>query len=363
MLCAFDRDAMVGTAGAFRFSLNVPGDTAQAAGITEVGVLPTHRRRGILNEMMRRQLADIKAWGEPLAILWASEGNIYQRFGYGMATQRATIDIERDRATFLDRETPPSRVRLVGRDDAVRLLPDVYRRATAGVPGCIERTEDWWRHGLRDPVHRRGGGGPLFHALLETEAGGEAFASYRVHSKWGDDGTPAGWLEVVEAVGTTPDATRATWGYLFGVDLASRIKAFRLPADHPLPLMVAEPRRLRFSLGDAIWLRVVDVEAALSARSYRGDGSVVFDLADSVCPWNEGCWGLEVVSGRAHVERTSAPADLRLGAAELGAAYLGGVELGRLVQAGRVHELTAGAAARADELFRSDRAPWCPDPF
>ena len=364
MLCAFQGAAMVGVAGALQFSLAVPGGELPTAGVTLVGVRPSHRRRGVLTAMMRHQLDDVRAWGEPLAILWASESNIYHRFGYGLATLRATIDVEPDRATFRAPSLPFGRIRLIPLDEALRILPDLHERARAGSPGTFRRSPTWWtERRLADSARHRRGGGPMFRAALEVDGRAEGYALYRVHSSWGESGLPEGWLDVLEALGTTPLATREIWRFLFGVDLVARVRADRLRPDHPLLLTLAEPRRLRLRLLDGIWLRVVDVRAALGARAYADTGSLIFDLIDPFCPWNAGRWRLEAGPGGARLAPTADPPDLRLDASDLGAAYLGGVSFSQLVRAARVEELRPGAAHRADALFHTPIAPWCPDDF
>ena len=157
----------------------------------------------------------------------------------------------------------------------------------------------------------------------------------------------------------SPQATAEIWRFLFDVDWMSRIEAHLLPVDHPLFFLLAEPRLMRFTLTDALWVRVVDVGEALSRRSYLGEQEVVFDMRDTFCPWNEGRW--RVTPGGA--ERTDAAAGLRLDVPALGSVYLGGFTFAELARAGRVEELRPGALVRADELFRGDRAPWCVEIF
>ena len=363
-LCAFDDDAMVGTAAAFRFSLTIPGNEVPATAVTMVGVLPSHRRQGILTGMMRRQMAQAREWNEPVAILWASEAAIYQRFGYGLATRQAFFDIERDRALFRDARPRTGRVRLVTLDEATKVLPYIYDRIRPTIPGMVSRSQQWWKHHrLADPEDHRRGGGPMFRAVLEIDGMAEGYALYRIHSKWGDDGVPSGSVQVLEAVATSPTATREIWGFLFGIDLVARIKGMFLPSDHPLQLMLSEMGRLRFQLTDALWLRIVDVQAALTARSYAGEGSIVLEMTDSFCPWNEGRWRLDAAADGARLRPSADSADLVLDATDIGAAYLGGVSFGELARAGRVTEVNDGAIRRADALFLTSRAPWCAEIF
>jgi predicted acetyltransferase len=362
MLGAYADGALVGTAADYPFELTIPGGELPAAGVTAVGVLPSHRRRGALSGLMRRQLADARGRGEPLAVLWASEGGIYGRYGYGIATKAVGMEADRDRMVF---DAPPDAgalVRLVEADEAAEAFPPIYDRVRAETPGMFRRSEDWWKlYRLADPEHRRRGAGPKFHALLELDGQPEAYASYRVKQNW-DEGFPQSRLMVGEAVGTSPRATRELWRFLFGVDLVGRVQAWPLPPDNPLFLLTKEPKRLRLSTGDGLWLRILDIERALSARSYATEGDLVLELADSHVPENEGTWRLSAQDGAASVDRAREP-ELRLGVAALASAYLGEVSFSELQGAELVEELAEGATARADALFRSTRAPWCPEVF
>lgn len=357
MLIATDGKAIVAAAGAFPFEMTVPGGTVPAAGVTVVGVLPTHRRRGILTAMMRRQLDDTRAGNEPLAALWASEPTIYGRFGYGLASFCGEIDVPRERAALAVSDGRRGEVRIVTAEEALESFPALYDAVRAERPGMMSRTRDWWEHRrLRTQTHEAGG--PLVCALLELDSRPAGYALYRVNQKFESWGT-AGHVRVLEALGTTPDATREIWRYLLEFDWTSRVMAGRLPADHELLLLVADPSRLKFMVTDALWVRLVDVPAALRARSYDGDDPVVLDVSDMFLPDNAGRW--RIAGGQA--ERTNEEPDLRLDVNALGSTYLGGITFGDLLRAGRIEELREGAAARADALFRADRAPWCLEIF
>jgi predicted acetyltransferase len=364
LFAAYDGDKLVGTAGDFGLTLTIPGGELPAAGVTLVGVLPTHRRRGILTQLMRTEIDAMVRRGDALAILWATEAPIYGRYGYGMATAYASIKAERDR--FELRGDPPAvgEVRLVDEDEAARDLPPIYERVRRSRPGMFARSEAWWRnYRLPDPEHHRHGGGPRYFVVLAIDGVDEAYARYRVKDDWQDSITTS-TLRVIEAIATSPTATRELWRFLFGVDLVATVEAWALAADDPLFLLVTEPRRLRMRLGDALWLRILDVERALSARSYEGDGSVSLELGDGFLPHNAGAWQLQVSDGQAVVTRVESGAgELRLDVADLASAYLGGFGFTRLARAGRVEELAEGALDRADALFRTPVAPWCPEVF
>jgi predicted acetyltransferase len=359
MHAAWSDGAIVGGAGAFKFNLSVPGGDLPTAGVTVVGVYPTHRRRGVLRSLMRAQLDDAHERSEPLAALWASEETIYGRFGYGLASFAGEIKLAHEYTSFAQQFEPEGTIRFLEPDEARETVSPVYERARRLTPGMFSRDQLWWeQREVRDPEERREGAGPKRWVAYERDGSVDAYACYRHKPGW-DEGSTVAELRVIEAVAATPTAERDLWGYLLSIDWKATLSAYLLPPDHPLFLLLATPRRLRCRMGDGIWVRLVDVGAALSARTYSADGAVVFDVHDEFCPWNEGRWKLE--DGQA--ARADEDADIALSAQSLGSAYLGGVPFAALARAGRAEELRDGALQRADALFRWDRHPWCPEIF
>ena len=336
--------------------MTIPGGGELACpGVTWVGVLPTHRRRGVLTAMMRFQLDDIQARGEPLAALWASESLIYGRFGYGISAPVHELDALKANFAFRDDPGPVGSLRMVTREEAAELCPPVYERIRARRAGMLSRSETWWWEQRLYVGPGPPGTGPRFFAVYERDGRPEGYAFFRIRNKW-DDGMPQSAVAVVEALGETPEATREIWRFLFGVDLTEKVEAHVVDPGAGLWLGVADPRRLRIRLGDGVWLRLVDVDAALRARSWASDDSVVLEVDDSFCPWNDGCY-------RTGEGRVDAKPDLVLSAADLASAYLGGVDVYALAAAGRIDERTTGAVARADALFRTSLPPFCPEVF
>ncbi len=359
-LGAYDAERMVGGAAWWSTVLTVPGGEMPAAAVTSVGVLPTHRRRGALTSMMRRQLADIHERDVPLAALWASEGAIYQRFGYGLATFNATIEADRARIAFRGGTPPRGVIRFVDEPEARALLPRLFERVRAARPGFYSRSPEYWAAEVfYDPPHHRRGGGPALYVVHETDGTADGYAFYRIIQDWDARG-PKSTLQLFELQGSTAAATRELWEYVFGVDLVGTVRARPQPVDAPLLWMVSEPRRLGMTVGDGLWLRIVDVAKALEGRGYCGEDALVLELRDSVCDWNDGRWALEAGAGAARVERTTRAADLALDAGDLAALYLGGATFAELLAAGRCEELRPGAGQRFDALLRTDLAPWCP---
>jgi predicted acetyltransferase len=360
MLAAIDDGAIVGGAGAFGLRMTVPGGAQLGtAGVTIVGVLPTHRRRGILRSMMRVQLDDIHERREPLAALWASEETIYGRYGYGLASLVLGLEIPRVWGAYRDGIERVGSVRLVDPEEAAKLMPPVYDAVQRVTPGMYERAPSWWEiRQLSDPPEFRFGGGPKHYAVLEIHGEPQAYAIYRLHTGFGSLG-PETTLKCIEVLGSTPEAIQSIWRFLIDVDWTQTISAGFQPIDSPLFLLLARPNFSRPTIADGLWVRLVDVGAALSGRSYAGDGRVVVDVRDEFCPWNAGRWRVE--GGEA--SRTDDEADLALDVADLASAYLGGFTFRALARAGRVEELREAGIDRADALFRSDVAPWCPEIF
>jgi predicted acetyltransferase len=363
-LGAWDGETCVGTTGAFSFRMSVPGGAlVPAAGVTMVSVAPTHRRRGVLTSMMRRQLDDVRAAGEPLAVLTASEPDIYGRFGYGVATQqlRAEIDTTRVRLSVPE-GTDDVRLRLVPPAEASGACEAVYARLVPGRPGMIARAPGWERLPLLDPPGERAGASPLQCVLAERAGEVVGYALYTNKPQWEPAG--ANGVITVRYLGALdPAANAALWRYLFEVDLTSTVQFWNRPVDDAWQLLVSDIRRCGVSPRDGLFVRPVEVGAALEARTYQAPVDVVLEVADAFCPWNEGLWRLSGDAKGATCSRTADAPDLALSVRELGAAYLGGFSLASLAAAGRVRELRPGALAEASLAFGSTVAPWLPHGF
>jgi predicted acetyltransferase len=363
-LVAFEGETMVGSTSAAPFEITVPGGrTVPCAGITSIGVLPTHRRRGTMRALLRRQVDELHDQGTSLAYLWASEAAIYQRFEYGVGALAGAFEIRRQGTAFLRSVEPEGRCRMMERDEAVKSFPPVYDRVRPARPGMLVRDEAWTNIALRPHEHGRPGDGRQFYVLYETAGGPDGYVTYRIREGWGTNDGPDHTMEIEELMAATDDAYAALWRYCFEVDLVRRVRGWKRPADEPLLFMLAEPRALRWQLRDGTWLRLIEVGAALEARRYGRDDRLVLEIDDQFCDWNRGRWELEGGREGASCRRTDSRPDLALDVASVASAYLGAVPVRTLVRAGRVEERTAGAVDRADAMFSSDLAPWCPHIF
>ncbi len=365
-IAAFDGTSMVGTAGAYTFRLTVPGGVADAAGVSAVSVLPSHRRRGILTDMMRHVVLDARQRDEAIAVLYASESGIYGRFGFGTATWQQRIRIGRGHGRLsVGPAVPESKelslrvaVPAEVRSDLIRVFDAVLPRR----PGMLARTEVWWDALLSDEPYQRDGMSQLRCVLAEDEAGPRGYATYRTQSSWAD-GLADGKIRLRELMALDPAAEAALWADLFSRDLVGEVVAPSRPIDDPLLAMLADPRRAQPLVSDGLWVRLVDLPAAMVQRRYASAVDVVLDVLDRSVPDNAGRWRLTCGgpddAGTAQCERSTAPADLLVTAPALGAAYLGGASLGQLAAAGHITERTPGALARLAAAMSWDPRPWC----
>ena len=360
-----DGGEVVATAGAYTFDLTLPGGAAvPVAGVSYVGVLATHRRRGILRRMMDHQLDDVAARGETIAVLTASESGIYGRFGYGLAAQSAWSEVDARHAGLAHPPAGHGRVRYLQEEEAAKVLPAVYEQARLRHPGHVSRHDGWWTMWLSDPEVWRDGLSKRFYVVHESSQGEpDGFLAYRVKEEW-PDGVPHLELHARDLEATNDEAEAALLQFCLQVDLVGKVLLDNRPIDDPLRWRLAEPRRMRVrKSGDFLWLRVLDVAAALAARRYGSDDRITIELADRFRPANDGRWTVEGGADGADAARSDREPDLAMESADLGAIFLGGVRPSTLARAGRIVERTPGALRRADAFFSSMPAPWCSTEF
>ncbi len=349
---------IVATAAAYTFDLAVPGGAnVGCAGVTMVGVRQDHRRRGLLTTMMRTLLEDAIARQEPLAALWASEGAIYGRYGFGPAIPHLQLRVERHQLR-LRAPGPVEDVEVVEPDVARAVLPDLYTRYRAQRAGLTSRSDAWWHHLVtHDPVDARDGAGPRTVAVLPD--GG--YVLYRLKPRW-DDELPRGTVVVEELVSLHAEATAALWGFLAATDLASTIEAPARPVDDPLHLMLHDVSQISARRFPPVYVRILDIPAVLSQRRYLVDDELVLDVSDPVFPERGGRYGLTVADGAGRCEPTTRSADLHLDIEVLSTLVLGGVDARLLADAGRLGGDPA-TVGRLANLLGWSRAPVQPHEF
>jgi predicted acetyltransferase len=355
---AFDGQRMVGTARSFGAELTVPGGAAiKVAGVTNVTVTGTHRRRGALSSMMRQQLEEVAGRGELAAMLIASEAPIYGRYGYGPATEHVLLEVDATAGHFLH-PLPPGSVQLSSAADIRSEAPAVYERVRRSQAGAITRLDRWWdmRFGI---VHGPTSPKPTFFAIYREEAGRvQGYVQYRIKSDW-DYRVPRGLVEIDELLAATDDAYAALWRHCIGLDLVKTVTAENRPPLEALPWLLSDRRAVQQrGRADLLWVRLLDIPAALIARRYRVEDRLVLEVTDS---WRQCTSRLALEAGAAAVTcvATDDPPELTIEVADLSAAYLGGTPLWPAAAAGRAIEHRCGAVASFDRLFGTDRHPFC----
>lgn len=360
-LTAITDGEMVGSAGAFSFDMALPGGgSLPVAGVTAVSVRSTHRRRGVLRQMMERQLADVAERGEPFAVLTASETVIYGRFGYGLATQGWSWTIETEGIELAQPSTATGRIRIIEKEEAQKVFPGVRGEVWRRHPGEFDWVPSRWNDLFRDAEHERNGMSALWFAVHESTSGeADGVVAWRTKPGWGPSGLPNMEVGVVMLVGRDEEIETALFEYLLSVDLVRKVSAFDRPVEDPLRWRLADSRRMQVKrVGDHLWLRVLDVERAISSRELGSDERLVIEVVDDVRPSTGGTFTIE--SGAC--KRSDATPDLTMHIRDLGALYLGGVNATTLARARRV-EGDRDALARADRLFASSQTPWCSTHF
>jgi predicted acetyltransferase len=344
------------THAAFAGDGTVPGGATVAVGaVTNVAVVPPYRRQGALTQMMAAQLDDVAARGEVAAILIASEAPIYWRFGYGSATRHATVKIETGRTRFLTSPAGRDRLRVVDHATLRTEGPPIYDRYRRAQPGAIDRNDRWWDFACG--IKRRSGDDDV-EKVFNVVFGDEGYLRYTIKDTW-DGRLPASTLALRDLVATTPAAYAALWHHCITLDWIAFVEAGDRPPVEVLPELLTDPRRaVTTNVNDFVWARLLDVPAALSARTYGGRDRLVVEVVDEFRPAQSGRFSLET-DGTAACAPTDDPADLTVTARDLGAAWLGDAGLWAPAGAGRVGVHTDGAVARFDNLFVTDPPPWC----
>ncbi len=351
-----------GIASTYSLQMSVPGTPRQpVAGLTWVGVLPTHRRQGVLTAMMRQHLDDLQERAaEPIAALYASEPSIYGRFGYGHASSRVRVIIPREFSRLaLPQDPHEPTVSFVDPDDVRPQVAVVADQVAVGRAGIIARGPRWWDRTFDDHPENRNGFSELRALLVADPEGPRGYALFRTKESWGQGGAN-GELDVREVMASDPLAHRAVWRTLLGTDLMGQFTYWALPTDDPLLHLLTDPRRAQPTLSDALFVRIVDVARALTARTYAVEVDLVMDLEDDFCGWNTGRWRLSGGPAGATCAPTTESADLSLDARSLGAVYLGGTSVRGLADAGFVTEHRPGSVDGLSRAFLAARAPWCP---
>ncbi|MEU8265902.1 GNAT family N-acetyltransferase [Sphaerisporangium sp. NPDC049002] len=359
-LGAYDGDLLVGSTMGLSFTMTVPGGRRPVCGVTGVAVLASHRRRGVLSSLMRRQLADLHESGEAVAVLYASEGAIYGRYGYGRASDNLVLRIPKRGSEFVPYAPadPSLRLRVVRPAAARADIEKVFDSVVTTRPGLYARSPERWDAMLDDDESSRYGATTLRCVIAEDDAGPRGYALFRLKADYTDHDVADGEVRLRDLFGLDPAAYALLWRHVLDRDLCSRVYASNRPADDPIMHLLAEPRMLNAAFVDEMWVRVVDAGRALPDRAYSAPVDVVLDVADTVCPWNAGRWRLSADATGATCARTNDPPDVELPVSVLGAAYLGGRTLGAYEAAGVIRETRPGAVRALSAAMSWETKPW-----
>lgn len=354
----FDGDAQVGGASIFSLRLTVPeARQVPMAGVTWVSVLPTHRRRGGLTKMMRHQLHDLHARGaEPVAGLMASHPEIYGRYGYARPSPTIEVTIPRAHNSLrLPAGVDEVSLRLVDPKSASEICRQIYSRQVLRRAGMLEKSDTHWEFEAADVDDMREGRSNLRVVLAERDGVPIGYAAYRTK-----EASRRSQVHVLEVYADDPAGHAALWRMLLNVDLTDSTFVESIAVDDPLFAMLESSRYANPTIRDGLYIRLVDVDRALTARTYAAPIDTVFEVTDAFCPWNAGRWRLVGDEKGATCTRTDAAADMTVDVRELGSVYLGGVTLRALEAAGQVVEHTTGAVRAVSRAFASDVQPWLP---
>jgi predicted acetyltransferase len=357
-----DSPGLAGIYAAYSLDLPVPGGSLPVAGLTWVGVHPLHRRKGVLTAMIRRHLEQVRERGEAISALNAAEQPIYGRYGYGMAGRQLSMTVPRGAQLQDVAGSQQLQLRLDKADveKHTAVVAECYEAARRLRPGMVSRsTPGLQRIALVDQAWMRAGAESL--RILTCEDGGgraRGYALFRRKASW-SGGEPDGTVRVRELVALDPAAAHTLWGRLFDLDLMSSVETDERPTDDALLHLMVNWRAAAPRLADGIWIRLVDLPAALAARRYSAPVEVVLQVADELCPTNAGRWWLKGGPDGAVCEATTSAADLALDVRDLGAAYLGSQTLDSLAAAGLVRELREGRLAHASAAFAWPVAAFC----
>lgn len=359
-VAAFDGDLIVGTLGGYPFEITVPGGASvPMAGTTIVTVQPTHRRQGLLTAMMRDHLDDTAHRGEALVGLWSSEAPIYERYGFGRATSRDVVEAANDALRIAG--PVEGTVRFVDPADE-EAIPAVFDEVRKGKPGMLSRSRDWWEHRIfYDPEHSRNDNSAKRFVLYEADGEAEGYAIYTQKPDW-ENFIPDGRVVVHEIIASTDRAHTGLWNYIANIDLYPRVKYWNVAPDDPLWWKLADSRRVERKRMDALWLRIMDVPAALGARRYETDGSIRIAVEDPFRPQASGVYELVVSDGVGKSMAVEGEADVGLGIDALAALYLGESNALSMAAAG-VIDGEVDRISRLHRLFLTDAEPWCDDVF
>lgn len=357
--CGFVDGRMAVSTGAYPFKMRWNGAGIGVAGLTAVASYPEFRRQGHLRQVIQHGLAEQRERGQSIAILWASFAGIYQRFGYGLASSQTHYRFDPRLVPFREEHPVTGSVGLEPKDDAAALFGPVYKEFSAPRNLMLQRAGIYWNTGVLNWQQ----GKRIYTALYRNGAGeARGYLVYTTESPEIDEPGPNQIMTVRDLLALDPEAYRALWAYICRHDLVREVRMQAAP-DDLAPDLLLEPRQLRRTIQDGIWLRVVDVARALPQRPYGAAGALRFEVADELCDWNAGCFLLETDGPHSEVKRSEGRPDLVLPVRTLASLVSGYAPASQLMRAGLLQASDTSALELADRLFATRYPPYCNDGF
>jgi len=361
--CAFVDGRMATTLGAFPFTVRLNGAPAHMGGVTAVGTLPEFRRRGLLRQVMRQAFETMRERDQDFAILLASMGAIYQRFGYGLGSALVSYSFNPRDAALESRIEVPGSITLMNPEDAFPIIKQVYIRWATPRSLAIHRSTPLWQ---LDRLRPRKKGEPVHVAVYRDEDGEpQGYLVYQTVDEYSGKPGPSHVLDVRDFVTLTTGAYRRLWEYIRAHDLVGTVRMRGcLGEDDPAPDLLLEPRMLNRYVSDNIWMRIVDVERGLTRRPYAARGELTFAVPpDDLCPWNTGVFLLETDGTTTDVTRTTRSPELTIPLNTLASLVAGYRPATHFARIGRLQVVDPAALAKADAIFKTNYAPHCPNSF
>ena len=356
-LCAFEDGKLATAYAAWPLTMRFNGEGVPVAGVTAVGTLPIYRRRGYLRKVITKHLALLHEQGErAIAILWAAWAAIYQRYGYAVVSTRNSYDVAPRYLEFSLPQPVTGTFREIS-DDELALLDDLYQKFIADRTGYIHRGHARWEFGQLAPPPA----GSSLTKVVYQEA--DEPLGYVIYTQESMEGPGHPRLTIRDLTWLTVPAYRAVWNYLANMDEVGTIIWRLLPTDDPLPHLLLEPRMLNITSGNGIMGRIIDVERALPQRSYLEEGTLTFEITDSLCPWNQGRWKLEASTEGSLISRAREEPQLVMPISTLAMLVFGQVSASEAARMGRLDVNEDSALSMWDKVMRTKYRPFCDDDF
>ena len=356
---------VVATSAGFPFKMRLNGRGAMADGVTAVGTDPGFRRRGLVRRLITDRLALAREQGQPVAILWASMGAIYQRFGYGLASTQVEYSFDPRFAAFQFGATANGHTRRLPKEEAVPVVSKLYRAFIEPRNLLLHRAPVLWDLPFRVRDKRQ------TYCAVHYDGSGEAdgYLLYNTKSSDGPGSEPIAdqAMTVADFVWRDMNGYRGLWDFIRSHDLVAKVETAFAAEDDPATAALLEPRILNRRTSDGIWLRVVDAAAALAARGYDVAGETTLSVAeDGECPWNVGTFRLATDATQAEAEKTQQPlgsAEVQITTQGLASLLAGHTSLSQLVRVGRAQTSNAKRLPELDALFSTRFRPHCMNGF